>query len=161
MRNSVVLCMALGLALGACGKKDQNQDAAQQAQPAPVVQQAAPVQAQSQPAAAPQSGQQQIPTPPPMRGAASIAQPLRPDTIIVTQNYACKNDTKFVARFMHNPSQVEITFPGRVPVTLPQQTSGAGFIYQTSQYKLVGQGNDAQWTLTGKAPVDCKVTHGK
>lgn len=177
MRHSIhpaiLLGVACSLALGACWKKnDDEQPPAMNA--APVSQQQQPVQqsqAQQQPQQAPAPAQQQVAlqqpvqvplapgvaTPQSPATMASIAQPIRPETIIVTRKFKCKNDTAFTARFMHNPHQVEITFDGRVPVTLPQDRFGSGFTYKTSAYQLIGKGNDAQWIMKGKTPVNCSV----
>jgi hypothetical protein len=158
--RSIVLCLALSISLlGACKKHqvEQNNDVsdAQQVQGTQQQvqqQEAAPQQDQSE-------QQVQRPLAPVIKGPASYAQPLRPETVIVTRKFTCKNDTKFTARFMHNPGQVEITFPGRVPVTLAEQYTGSGFNYQTSQYQLIGSGTQAQWVMNGKSPVNCNVAH--
>ena len=101
MRQSIALCLMLGMALTACSKKNAERETSEP--PAVTSQQAAPQQSVASPnvaqqQAAPATTQAQ-PTSP-----ASIAQPLRKETIIVTQKYACKNDTTFTARFMHNPA---------------------------------------------------------
>lgn len=157
MRRSVVLCAAVCLALAACGKDDEQQ-ASLPVDPVPVqetVSNAAP--APSEVAKQPSDQPKMVYTPVRREGPASLAQPVRPETLIVTQKFSCQNETKFVARFMHNPNQVEITFTGRQPVTLPAKRTGSGFLYETSAYKLVGKGNQAQWVMKNRTPVNCQI----
>lgn len=165
-KHLVLTVVLLGLAvpLAACSDKQEQEQQNTQAgyQAAPVTNntaQFAPAPTRQAPAAAQKDTSDNAFVPAPLSRVAQSDPGRQRATYQVTSEYKCKNGTAFRAVFKRSPSAVDITFPGRVTVTLPrQELQGIGFWYASQQYSLRGSGAVAQWAMKGRDPVDCTVS---
>jgi hypothetical protein len=71
---------------------------------------------------------------------------------------ACEDGASLSVRFSADGNEAAIERPRQEPLVLPRRAAASGFLDETSQYTLRGNGDEAMWTLGRRMPVRCRVS---